>query len=527
MSETVRPPDPWRSTRPGIDEHYRSVFKTMLNGLAYCKVLTDSPPPHDFVYLEVNDAFETLTGLKGVTGKRVTEVIPGIRELDPWVLDLYSEVAETGQPRRLERHVKALNEWFSVSVYSPAKGYFVAVFDVTTKARMAEEELRASEERYRTLVKGMPAGLILQLADGTLAECNPAAERILGLSAEDMRGRKSTDPSWGHVREDGSLLPGEEHAPMVALRTGMAQTDAVMGFTRPDGTVTWVSINSEPLRDRSGGIHAVLSTFVDVTQRRNAEIERKRLQDQLARTARLAAMGTLVAGVAHEINNPLTAEIACQGIAAEAIQDARRKMEERLPLDRDGLGRLLDEAEQALADAQASGQRVARIVRDLAALSSPIVNRTRVALGDVVEDAVRWLPPSVTRAAAITVEKLGLAEALATAGQIQQVVANLITNAAKAIPLGERGEISVQVGPGTSGMARVEVRDNGVGMTPDVMQHIFDPFFTTRKVGEGMGLGLPICEAIVNAHGGTITVSSAPGRGSTFRMELPVAPREA
>ena len=397
MSRTRRPPDASGSTLPRIEEHYRSVFKNMLNGLAYCKVLTDTPPPHDFVYLEVNDAFETLTGLKGVVGKRASEVIPGIREQDPWVLALYSEVAETGQPRKLERYVKALDEWFSVSAYSPAKGYFVAVFDVTTKARVAEEELKASEDRYRTLVTGMPAGLILQLADGTLATCNPAAERILGLSADEMRGRKSTDPVWRPIREDGSPFPGEEHAPMVALRTGKTQTDAVMGLGRPDGTVTWVSINSEPLRDGAGEVYAVLSTFVDVTRRRNAEMERKKLQEQLTRTVRLAAMGTLVAGVAHEINNPLTAEIACQGIAVEAIRDARRKFEERVPFDRDGLVRLLDEAEQALADAQASGQRVARIVRDMAALSSPVVNRTRVDLADVVDEAMRWLPAAVTR----------------------------------------------------------------------------------------------------------------------------------
>ena len=112
MSRTRRPPDASGSTLPGIEEHYRSVFKNMLNGLAYCKVLTDTPPPHDFVYLEVNDAFETLTGLKGVVGTRASEVIPGIREQDPWVLALYSEVAETGQPRKLERYVKALGEWF-------------------------------------------------------------------------------------------------------------------------------------------------------------------------------------------------------------------------------------------------------------------------------------------------------------------------------------------------------------------------------------------------------------------------------
>jgi len=98
---------------------------------------------------------------------------------------------------------------------------------------------------------------------------------------------------------------------------------------------------------------------------------------------------------------------------------------------------------------------------------------------------------------------------------------NLVTTASKSMVEGRRGVVTVVVGAGRPGMARLEVRDDGAGIAPDVLKRIFDPFFTTRKVGEGTGLGLPICHSIVAAHGGTILASSTPGQGSTFRVELP------
>ncbi len=120
----------------------------------------------------------------------------------------------------------------------------------------------------------------------------------------------------------------------------------------------------------------------------------------------------------------------------------------------------------------------------------------------------------------------GAPDVMGSFGQIGQVLVNLITNAAKATPRGRRGDVVIRIGPGASGMARIEVIDSGVGMAPDVIERVFDPFFTTRAVGEGTGLGLPISHAIVTAHGGTLTVESEVGKGSTFRVELPAAPVE-
>jgi len=110
---------------------------------------------------------------------------------------------------------------------------------------------------------------------------------------------------------------------------------------------------------------------------------------------------------------------------------------------------------------------------------------------------------------------------VASAGQLEQVVVNLVTNAANAIPEGRRGEITIRTGPGTEGMVRLEVSDNGPGIPPELREKIFEPFFTTRTEGTGTGLGLSICHVIVKAHGGKLTVESEVGKGSTFRVELP------
>jgi PAS domain S-box-containing protein len=132
------------------EHRYHSLFENMIEGFAYCKMLyDDNGLAIDFMYLEVNSAFARLTGLTGVVGKKVTEVIPGIRESDPELFQVYGRVATMCQPERLEFYVEALKMWFSLSVYCPQKEYFVAVFDVITDRKRAEEEIRRRVEDLR------------------------------------------------------------------------------------------------------------------------------------------------------------------------------------------------------------------------------------------------------------------------------------------------------------------------------------------------------------------------------------------
>jgi two-component system NtrC family sensor kinase len=144
---------------------------------------------------------------------------------------------------------------------------------------------------------------------------------------------------------------------------------------------------------------------------------------------------------------------------------------------------------------------------------------------DIVNGALRWLPAAVARTARIQVEDGGAPDIVASPGQIEQVVVNLAVNAAFATPEGQRDTVIVRIGPGEPGMARLEVIDHGSGIEPAILDRVFEPFFTTHAVGEGkgMGLGLAIGHTIVTTHGGSLTVTSAVGKGTTFRVELPAA----
>ena len=171
---------------------YHSLFENMLNGFAYCKVLFDQEQAQDFVYLEVNDAFKKLTGLKDVVGKKVTEIIPGIREKDPALFEIYGRVALTGKPVTFEINIASLGVWHSVSLYSPRKEYFVSVFNDITKHKRAEEVLRESEEKYRNLVERANDGICIT-QDTILQYVNPQLAKMIGYSVEELIGLRFAD----------------------------------------------------------------------------------------------------------------------------------------------------------------------------------------------------------------------------------------------------------------------------------------------------------------------------------------------
>lgn len=171
------------------EARYRNLFENMLGGYAYCQMIFENGRPVDFVYLEVNKAFGDLTGLHEVVGKKVTEVIPRIREESPEIFEIYGRVSQTGTPERFELDFKPLGIWLSISVYSPAPGYFVAVFDNITDRKQSEQALRESEEQFRSVVQTANDAIISEDAAGNVIFWNRAAESIFGYTADEMHGK--------------------------------------------------------------------------------------------------------------------------------------------------------------------------------------------------------------------------------------------------------------------------------------------------------------------------------------------------
>jgi len=201
--------------------------------------------------------------------------------------------------------------------------HVIAAISDVTQHKQAEASLRESEERYRTVIETAAEGIVFQYADGSIFTCNASAERILGLTANQIIGSTSLDPLWHTVYEDGSPFPGDQHPAMVTLRTGEPQSNIVMGIHKPDGTLTWISINSRPLfQPNATSPFGVVCSFFDITARKQADAEGLRLiQEQTARTLAETAQrrSAFLADVSQMLASSLDYEQTLQSVAQLAV----------------------------------------------------------------------------------------------------------------------------------------------------------------------------------------------------------------
>ena len=396
-------------------------------------------------------------------------------------------------------------------------GYFTVLYDISDRKR-AEDALRHSERKTRALVENLMVGVIVHQSDSEVVEANPAACRLFGLTLEQMRGKSAVDPAWRFVEEDGRPMARERYPVSQVAASGQPLSNMVGGIVRPDLDHTvWVLCNAFPMRRADGAVENILVTALDITERRQAELERQALERQLRESQRMESIGTLAGGIAHDFNNILAAIL---GNVALARQDV-------------GAGHPVQDS---LAQIHKAGLRARSLVQQILAFSrrDPGVLQVQPLRGIVDEtlSLLRATLPATVRLDARPADTDIAVRADAT--QLQQVLMNLATNAWHALPAsGGRIEIGVEriaaeaaaqlpvagLPPGPA--AHLWVRDNGSGMDANTRARIFDPFFTTKPVGQGTGLGLSVVHGIVRAHQGTIAVDSAPGGGSVFHLYFP------
>jgi nitrogen-specific signal transduction histidine kinase len=255
--------------------------------------------------------------------------------------------------------------------------------------------------------------------------------------------------------------------------------------------------------------------------------EQRRMQRQIELADRLASVGTMAAGMAHEVNEPMNLVVSNVQQVASRLQEHRAELHALFSDEAyAGVFKRLDDIQRALAEAEAGANRVTKIASELRTFAQPPTNHERpVDLRRVLSWAGEVVAHEIRSRAALAMEVGNVPLVIADEARLGQVFINLLLNAAQAIAPGHVKDNEVRVSARTSsdGRAVVEVRDSGCGIPPELLGRIFDPFFTTKPVGVGTGLGLAICRRIVTALGGSIGVESEPGRGTCFRVILPVS----
>jgi PAS domain S-box-containing protein len=612
------------------ETRYRHLFESMLEGFALCRMVYVDSAPRDFIYIQVNEAFETLTGLKKVIGKKVSEVIPGIQTSDPELLRIYGEVALTGKPQRFEMYVTSLEKWFSIAAYSPEQGFFVAMFDNITVRKQAELKLAESEQSYRTLADSgraliWTAGLDKkcdyfnqpwlaftgrtleqELGDGWLEGVHPdELQRCLDVyvGAFDRREQFSMDyrlrrhdGEYRWIQNDGSpryAATGEfigyighclditERRRIerslaekeIRLRTlvqtipdliwlkdvngvyltcntmferffGAREAEIVgktdydfidraladffhehdmkaMAAGKPTSNEEWITFADDgrralldttntPMHDPEGKLIGVLGIARDITGHRT-------LEEQLRQAQKMESIGTLAGGIAHDFNNILSAIIGYGHITL-------MKMPQDDPL-RLNVEHMLESADRAAA-----------LTQSLLTFSrKQVTERKPVELDTILRKVEKFLVRVIGEDVEIRMLLDEKALTLfADVGQLEQVFMNLATNARDAMPQGGSFTIETAVteldygfiathGYGKPGSyAMISATDTGIGMNEETRKKIFEPFFTTKEVGKGTGLGLAMVYGIIKQHEGFINVYSEQGKGTTFRIYLPL-----
>lgn len=357
-----------------------------------------------------------------------------------------------------------------------------------TERRKLERQLLQQEEFRRRLLESFPDLILVVDLQERYTFVSSRVRDLLGYQSEELLGKRISEP--------------EEHSPeLAALYRDVASGKTSFGSAEfsarhRDGSWRTMRASASPLFDADSKLGGVIISVRDITTER-------KLEQQIVQSERLAAMGAMIGGVAHELNNPLTSILG----VSELLQDSQTT----------------DAARKQIGILQQQARRAAEIVHNLTYFSTPPTpGKTRVNLGEVVERTLNLHSYSL-RKNSITVDFLrepGLPFVEGDPHQLMQVFLNLILNAEQAIrETRDRGTLRIRLSD-AGGSVSASFQDDGPGIPDDILPSIFDPFYTTKRPGRGTGLGLSICKSVMKEHNGTIEAANAPGGGAVFIVTL-------
>lgn len=378
------------------------------------------------------------------------------------------------------------------------QGILILAKDITQK-KISDELIKQSEERYRELFETVPEIIFsISLPDCKIVSLNPAFEKISGLKPSEWIGRDFVDVVFP---DDVNFIKGklEEHI----AKGGIFNYE--LRLLKSDGSYFTGDLTTA-LRNENGKPVNVFGVVRDITEKRKMEAEKDKLSKQLLQSEKLAAVGQLAGGVAHEINNPL-------GVILGFSQSLMRGIKDDHPLF------------MPLQSIEREAKRSKNLVQDLLTFSRVgKAEKENCVLKDVVNGALTLVEAQTKVRSVELIREFSdnLTNAFINRNQIQQIIINLANNAIDAMPKG--GTLTIRTllhkENGTDYVV-IQVQDTGSGIPKDIQTKIFEPFFTTKEVGKGTGLGLALVYEIVQKHKGRIEIDSEEGRGTVFEVFLP------
>jgi PAS domain S-box-containing protein len=368
--------------------------------------------------------------------------------------------------------------------------YQGTLVDITERREM-ENALRRQEEFRRYLLESFPDLILVINRAQQVSFASSRIHDLLGFAPEDWVGKKLEDDP--------------DHSPeMLSLTTDLLNGRKTFGFCEcpvrhQDGSWRNMRASASSLLDAEGKISGVIVSLHDITLE-------KKLEQQIIQSERLAAMGQMIGGFAHELNNPLTSILGM----SELLQDSQAS----------------EATHKQLEILQQQARRAVEIVQNLTYFSRPPApGKTALDVADLVQRTLHLHAYSL-RKSNITVDFLrepSVPPVQADAHQLMQVFLNLILNSEQAIrEVRDRGTLRIRLEKRDKAVS-VIFQDDGPGISPEILPHIFDPFYTTKRPGRGTGLGLSICKAILREHSGNVEAASGPGGGAVFTVTLPMA----